>query len=175
MAGRGCTCPKDGSSYCAQCQIYAQRAGLPLLASPRCAGIFPVPRAAEAPTPTDRYRSKTERRYAQTLLEVGIARGILKRYWYEPMKGLYLAPKTSYSPDFLVEYSDPCQPLELHEVKGGFIRAKDWQKTKIAAALYPCFRFMLAQWKDQRWWFQEVPACEVPPFLLHGQGDVDGC
>lgn len=125
-------------------------------AAPAAAILLPLPRPG-VPIHADRYRSKTERRYALTILDVGIASGILKRYWYEPMKGLYLAPKTTYTVDFLVEYTDPTQPLECHEVKGGFIYPKDMQKTKMAAALYGCFRFILAQWKDQRWWFKEVP------------------
>jgi len=126
-------------------------------ALPPAALVFPIPHASLTPLPGDRYRSKTERRYALTILDVGIASGILKRYWYEPMKGLYLAPKTTYTVDFLVEYTDATQPLECHEVKGGFIYPKDMQKTKMAAALYPCFRFIIAQWKDQRWWFKDVP------------------
>jgi hypothetical protein len=157
MAGSGCTCPKDGSAYCAQCQAYAQKAGLSLGAQPVAAVVFPMPLAS--PTePRDRYRSKTERRYAQTILDIGIASGILRDYWYEPMKGLWLAPETTYTPDFLVQYTDTRQPLELHEVKGGFIYAKDRQKIKLAAAMYPCYRFLLAQWKGQRWWFTHVPA-----------------
>jgi hypothetical protein len=127
-------------------------------APPAAAVVFPVPRPTRTPAQDDRYRSKTERLYALTILDVGKASGILKDYWYEPMKGLYLAPKTSYTPDFLVQYTDPTQPLELHEVKGAHIWPKDFQKTKLAATLYPCFRVILAQWKQQRWWFKEVPA-----------------
>lgn len=142
----------------AEYQALLTRPGAPSgTAAPVAAVIFPVPRGGTPPTKTDRYRSKTERRYAQTVLDIGIASHILKNYWYEPMKGLYLAPKTTYTPDFLVEYTDPMQPLELHEVKGGFIYAKDMQKLKMAAAMYGCYRFLLAQWKDHRWWFKNVP------------------
>lgn len=126
-------------------------------APPVAAVIFPVPRPVATPPKGDRYRSKTERRYAQTILGVGLASGILKQYWYEPMKGLYLAPQTTYTPDFLVEYADPTQPLELHEVKGAHIYPEAMQKLKHAAARYTCYRFLLAQWKGQRWWFKEIP------------------
>ena len=103
----------------------------------------------------DRYRSGTERRYA-LLLDWRTAAGEVSAWWYEPMKGLYLAPKTSYTPDFLLWFPDG--HVECHEVKGGFIRAKDWQKTKWAAVQYPCFVFRLAQWKGQQWHWKTVPA-----------------
>jgi hypothetical protein len=138
-------------------QLLARPGAAPRAADPVAAGVFPVPRANAAPVTTDRYRSKTERLYALTILDVGVASGLLKDYWYEPMKGLWLAPKTSYTPDFLVQYTDPTQLLELHEVKGGFVYAKDFQKTKMAAAKYGCYRFILAQWKNQHWWFKNVP------------------
>jgi hypothetical protein len=135
-------------------QGHARLVGTP---GPVAARVFPVPAPSATEGPSDRYRSKTERRYAETILDLGVASGILKGYWYEPCKGLWLAPKTSYTPDFLIQYADPSQPLEFHEVKGGFIRPQDWQKTKMAAAIYHCFRFLRAQWKDQRWHFVEVP------------------
>jgi hypothetical protein len=113
--------------------------------------------AARTPQPLDRYRSKTERLYAQRLA-VYQYDGLIKRWWYEPAKGLYLAPQTSYTPDFLIEYADPTRPLEMHEVKGGFVRPQDWQKTKQAAAIYTCFRFLLAQYKGGEWQYKEVPA-----------------
>ena len=84
--------------------------------------------------------------------------GEVQAWWYEPCKGLYLAPKTSYTPDFLVQFRDPTRRLEFHEVKGPYIWDKDWQKVKLAAAMYPCFRFVRAQWTKGRWFFREVPA-----------------
>lgn len=109
----------------------------------------------------DRYRSKTERRYA-ALLEQERQQGIIRAWYYEPLKGLYLAPKTSYTPDFLVElpWHGPGDTgfLCFHEIKGPFIREKDWIKVKLAAAVYPCFRFLLVQWKENRWQWKEVPA-----------------
>lgn len=49
MAGSCRTCPSDGSRYCAQCQAYAQRAGLSLLEGPRARGGLTVdPTAPEA-------------------------------------------------------------------------------------------------------------------------------
>jgi hypothetical protein len=116
------------------------------------------PPAASIQDATDRYKSQTERRYA-ALLEHWKQEGQILGWWYEPCKGLYLAPKQSYTPDFLVQYpARDLRLLEFHEVKGGLIRAKDRQKLKQAAALFPCFRFVLCQWQQAAWSFQEVPA-----------------
>ena len=117
-----------------------------------------TPSIALPPQPepsTDRYRSKTERAYA-ALLTMRQQAGELRQWWYEPMKGCYLAPKTSYTPDFLLWYPD--NHLEFHEVKGPHIWEKDWIRAKQAAALYPCFLFILAQWKDHTWHWKRIPA-----------------
>lgn len=105
----------------------------------------------------DRFRSQTERRYA-AYLDGEVNAGMVDRWYYEPFKGLYLAPETSYTPDFLISYCDGTQGLVFHEVKGAFIRQKDWIKLKMAAVLYPVFPFVLAQWKDGAWRWQDVPA-----------------
>ena len=106
--------------------------------------------------PRDRYRSKTERRYA-ALLDGERRAGRVGQWYYEPCKGLYLAPKLSYTPDFLVMYCDG-RSYEFHEVKGAYIREKDWNKAKMAAALYPVFRFVLAQWTEGAWHWKTIPA-----------------
>jgi hypothetical protein len=120
--------------------------------------------------PADRYKSKTERCFAQ-LLDVWKHEGSVRQWWYEPMKGLYLAPGTSYTPDFLIEPSTTTPPDRLRpyldhayrqiliETKGAYIRDKDWLKAKQAAALYPCWRFVRAQWKHQEWHWKLIPPC----------------
>jgi len=102
----------------------------------------------------DRYRSETERRFA-ALLTAWQQQDVITHWWYEPCKGLYLAPHTSYTPDFLVSRSTG--PLVFYEVKGAYIRPQDWVKAKQAAALYGCFWFFLAQWETQEWCFKEIP------------------
>lgn len=116
-----------------------------------------APSAAEVEAPKDRYKSATERWYAQ-LLDVEKAKGTLRHWWYEPQKGLYLAPGLSYTPDFLLQWEATPGLLEFHEVKGGHIYTKDWQRAKAAAALYPCYTFVLAQWTKQRWHWKRIPA-----------------
>lgn len=105
-----------------------------------------------------RYRSQTEARYA-AVLEEEKRTGLILDYWYEPIKGLYLAPKTTYTPDFLVQVwqSPDHRTLVFHEVKGPFIREKDLIKAKVAARLYPCFRFLLVQWTGDEWTWQLIP------------------
>jgi hypothetical protein len=133
--------------------------------------VRPMRPAVALPTPPklDRFRSDTERRFATHVLGPWQYDGLIKQWWYAPCKGFYLAPKTSYTPDFLVEprlhrdWADLLgivglpQPMFL-EVKGAFIREKDWQKAKQAAGTYACFCFILAQWKDHRWSYKRIPA-----------------
>jgi hypothetical protein len=80
--------------------------------------------------------NKTEQRYAEHLFLLQ-RDGAIKWYKFEGIK-LKLAPKTFYMPDFAVIRNDGA--LEFHEVKG------HWEddakvKIKVAAELFPCFRF----------------------------------
>ena len=124
--------------------------------SPLSAPLPPVPLQR-----ADRFRSETERRYG-ALLTTWQQQGIIQQWWYEPCKGLWLAPRTSYTPDFLV-WRVQEGLLEFHEVKGGFVREKDWLKVKLAAVRYPVFRFLLARWQDGAWHWREVPSHNSPP------------
>lgn len=169
---RACTCPPDGSAYCPRCTALLTRAvgvqvptlgSRPLQESSREETMNKQPPAQCVPRNTVdaafleqacRFRSQTELRYARLLANRQLV-GEIAAWWYEPCKGLYLAPATSYTPDFLVW--TPTGGLEFHEVKGGFIRAKDWQKTKWAASIYRCFVFVLAQWKSKAWHYKTVP------------------
>ena len=154
---RGCTCPPDGGTLCARCAGMLARAIMhPLAQPPARPQRIPAPSAPPAQR-LDRYRSETERRYAR-YLDGEVNAGIVARYYYEPCKGLWLAPKLSYTPDFLVIYCDGERGHEMHEVKGEHIWPKDWDRLKMAAQLYQCWTFRLAQWKEQRWQWQKMPA-----------------
>jgi len=107
------------------------------------------------PDALDRYQSKTERRWAEEIAEPLKHEGKIKDWWYSPCKGLYLAAKTSYTPDFLVWNAQGA--LIFVEVKGALIRPKDWEKTKFAARIYGCFVFELWQWKSGHWRCKQVP------------------
>ena len=163
---RSCTCTGKPGQYCPRCAALLAQADGRLIRTDVVA-LFHAPHVAEEsasidradgrqkPPTTDRHRSDTERRYAQVLQGRRLI-GEIAEWYYEPCKGLYLAPRTSYTPDFLIW--TPTGGLEFHEVKGGFIRAKDWEKTKWAAAYYRCFSFVLAQWKNAQWHYKTVPA-----------------
>lgn len=93
--------------------------------------------------------NKTELAYAQNL-ELMKRAGEIVDYRFEPF-GLRLGVKTFYHPDFLVVLKD-C--FEIHEVKG-FWREDARAKIKIAAYLFPWFKFRAVQWKKKRWRYEE--------------------
>lgn len=96
--------------------------------------------------------NKTEARFAQWL-DARVRDGELVGWWYEPFS-LRLAPRTHYRPDFLVQSADGL--LGIYEVKGAFIRDRAMVKPKVAAAMYPCFRWYLAQWREGAWMVREL-------------------
>src|SRR5215510_8245572 len=82
---------------------YQARRRTPLPAVPHGAASI-APTVATVAIPQDRYKSETERRFAQ-LLDRWTYEGKVRAWHYEPMKGLYLAPATSYTVDWLIEPS----------------------------------------------------------------------
>lgn len=98
------------------------------------------------------YRSKLEAAYA-SYLDTLIRTGEIIRYSYEPIR-LNLAPKTTLTPDFLVITQDGA--MEFHETKG-FARDDAMAKLKIAARLYPWWRFWLVKKKRGIWDLRELP------------------
>lgn len=148
---RGCTCTGRDATLCPQCQVLLNRTH-PIVTMPQAPKAPPRNQSLTSP-----YRSVTEARYA-AYLAGEVNAGMVAQWYYEPCKGLRLGPTTSYTPDFLVVYCDGERGYEFHEVKGAFIREKDWIKAKIAAAIFPCFRFVLAQWEDERWHWKEIPS-----------------
>jgi hypothetical protein len=119
-------------------------------ARPAAAIIFPVPRAT--PGPMDRYASKLERRYAETVLAVLKYDHKIHDWWYEGIK-LRLAENCFYTPDFLIQYTDG--ELQFHETKGGFWREDARVKIKVAATMYPCFSFRAVQWVKGVWRYED--------------------
>lgn len=68
---------------------------------------------------------------------------------------LLLAPGAKYTPDwFYVTANGPC----FDEVKGGFVREASMVRLKVAAALFPEFRFRLCQKVRGEWTVREVPS-----------------
>ena len=91
--------------------------------------------------------NKLETRYADELKMLKLA-GEITDYVFEPM-GLNLAPglKCFYYPDFLVIYKDR---FEFHETKG-FCRDDALVKIKVAAKLFPWFRFKMIFYTKRQW------------------------
>jgi len=81
--------------------------------------------------------NKDEAAYAKELEALRLS-GEIEGFAYEGMT-LRLAPKTSYTPDFLVVYHDG---FEFHEIKG-FERDDAIAKFKIAAEMFPWFGFKM--------------------------------
>ena len=109
---------------------------------------------APAPLPTapKTKMNKTETRYANWLWLQQCA-GEIDRYRFEAIKFI-LADNTTIKPDFYVVRKGR---VEIHECKGNFVREDSWVKLKIAAALFPEFKFFLCQWIKGEWIIKEVP------------------
>lgn len=84
--------------------------------------------------------NKTEEAYRQHLDARRLA-GEIVWYQFEPF-ALKLAPKTTYTPDFLVQLASG--HLEVHEVKG-FWQDDARVKIKVAASMFPVFKFIAVQ------------------------------
>lgn len=121
---------------------YRKRAGLPAPGADREPGrSLARQRRAEAER-----MNKTEAAYAERLdlLQRG---GAIRRWRFEAVT-LRLADGTRYTPDFLVEPYDGAP--ELHEVKG-FWRDDALVKYRVAAELFPMFRFRVVKRKRHEW------------------------
>jgi len=88
--------------------------------------------------------NKTEEAY-QAHLELRRMAGEVLWYHFEPFR-LELAPKTTYSPDFLVQLASG--HLEVHEVKGVWMDDAR-VKIKVAAKMFPVFKFIAVMKKDE--------------------------
>lgn len=88
--------------------------------------------------------NKTEEAYRQ-YLEARILAKEIVWYQFEPFT-LKLAPKTTYTPDFLVQLASG--HLEVHEVKG-FWQEDARVKIKVAAQMFPVFKFIAVQKADK--------------------------
>lgn len=100
-------------------------------------GGYVGPRPAKQPGSKPRGEmNKTESRYAQEL-ELRKRDGEILWWAFEPVT-LRLASRTAYTPDFLVMHKDG--KLEFVETKG-FWRDDARVKIKVAARMFPMFRF----------------------------------
>ena len=108
---------------------------------------------ARALLPKREYDSKLEEQYAW-YLELAKTAGRIRDYMHHPFR-LRLGKGVTYQPDFLVVRVDDV--IELHEVKGGYIREKGRVKYMTAAERFPWFQFVFVvgkrgEWKTERYW-----------------------
>lgn len=96
----------------------------------------------------------TEAAYG-SILEAMKHKGEIKDYGFERLR-LRLADNLWYWPDFDIVLPDGS--IQIHEVKGGFIREDSWIKIKMAAEVYPQWAFYLCQRKakSQPWEVKKV-------------------
>lgn len=135
--------------------LYAQQ--LERIAPPLAPGSEPAAAAAPPaarPAHAQHQRgvmNKTEKAYAD-FLDARVRAGEVREWLFERIT-LWLAPKTTLTPDFTVIL--PCGTTEFHEVKG-FWHEDARVKTKVAAASFP-FRIVAVQRKRGQWLFEEFP------------------
>lgn len=108
--------------------------------------------------------NKTERQFAQ-LLELRKREGLVVAWVFEPMK-FRLAPRTWYTPDFLVLTRDAVPTL--YEVKAMWhwkngAKRPGWKddsrvKVKVVAELFPWFRWRAAVYdsKTDKWTYEHI-------------------
>lgn len=101
----------------------------------------PAPQKDISPLDQGDGMNKTERRHS-FLLELWKREGKIIAWRFEPFR-LRLAKGSFYKPDFLVVFLDH---FEIHETKGGFAREASTVRLKVAARLFPWFRF-------KRFWY----------------------
>lgn len=99
--------------------------------------------------------NKTEENYLRLLQESRAKASIL------PMAiTLKLGPDLRYTPDFVVIENNE---VELHEVKGAFVYEDARAKFLAATAIFPCWKFVWAQWKDRSWHIKIYPKADGRP------------
>jgi len=95
--------------------------------------------------------NRLEQAYSEHLEARRVA-GEIYAWDFECIK-LRLAPKTFFTPDFLVQLPD--DSLEIHETKG-FARDDAMVKIKVAARLFP-FRFVMVKKKNKKTPWEFIP------------------
>lgn len=95
-----------------------------------------------------RKKNKTERAYEDLFLRPAMQAGDVVWYAFERMTFL-IGNDCRYTPDFAVQLASG--EMELHEVKGGFIREDARVKFRSCAEQFP-FRVILAQLDDDGHW-----------------------
>ena len=107
-------------------------------------------RPAPAASPDPAGMNRTEAAYSRRLDRMRAAGEILA--WRYEALTFRLGHRCNYTPDFLV--ITPVE-VQIHEVKGGFVREDGLIKWKLAAERHPEFRFFLCRLVKQQWNIEE--------------------
>lgn len=95
--------------------------------------------------------NKTERAFRDDVLEPAKSRYVIGQWWREPVK-LRLAGRTWYTPDYLVASAvSTLQLFTFIEIKG-WLREDAAIKVKVAAEMYPYFRWLLVYREGRHGW-----------------------
>ncbi len=96
--------------------------------------------------------NKLEARYAREVLDIRQMAGEIVSWKYEAIK-LRLAKRTYYTPDFLVFSRNG---FEIHETKGHW-KDDSRVKIKVAAEMFPEFKFVAVQLHKGIWIYETIP------------------
>jgi hypothetical protein len=107
-------------------------------------------RPAPAASPDPAGMNRTEAAYSRRLDRMRAAGEILS--WRYEALTFRLGHRCNYTPDFLVI---SLIEVQIHEVKGGFVREDGLIKWKLAAERHPEFRFFLCRLVKQQWSIEE--------------------
>ncbi len=108
---------------------------------------WPIPEPGSVQViPSDRYKNKWERNYAQHL-DLRKYMKEIQSYRYEGL-AFRLAANTYLHPDFLVVI--PNGRMEIHEVKGRKTE-KWWSRWKIAKEMFPWFTWRVFRIEKGQW------------------------
>lgn len=116
------------------------------------ARIFP-PEPAPIIRQSKKQPNKTELRFVQDWLKPWLHDGAIDEYADHESIILRIANGLTLRPDFPT-WKDG--RLTFYEVKGAHIREDSLIKLKSAAHEFKQMRFFLCQWKERRWFIQEV-------------------
>lgn len=95
--------------------------------------------------------NRWESDYEKDVLRILLMAGEIRAYHFEGMR-LRLADNTTYTPDWFVVYPGH---FEFHEVKG-FWREDAKVKIKVAAEMFPYFKFVAVKKAGKGKWTSEV-------------------
>lgn len=94
-------------------------------------------------------RNQNEKNYETEMLWPQKLAGLIVDYRSEPINFRIGRGKCWYRPDYMV--ITDTGSVQIHEVKGEYVREDSLIKFRVASLLYPWFEWHMWQWKDGMW------------------------